>query len=286
MQRNNINSEDSTYTYILLTDQAFLAEKNKLQRFYQTSSLDSTDSLVKYHVIKDLAFKGVLDQVNFPAAAYSVKDSVRFRLNKDAIVETHYMSNGIIYVMNSLDYDLYSSASENYGKLKAITVQGESYADYAPGAGSSVSRSIRTRRNPFTGQLYRDLLVSNTGVRNYWYNYLLTNVNSAKYQVYGVAVNDFQSATFPQKIAFSSPIATDFIPLTTVPTTLNLSAPPTEDTYKEKQLGEFTFTKYYTNPSINMPTATPLSMYLIGNNSTTNGANTLVLDYVKLVPIP
>jgi hypothetical protein len=78
-----------------------------------------------------------------------------------------------------------------------------------------------------------------------------------------VAVNDFQTAAYTQKLGIGSPLAT-LLPY------VNVAANVKTEVY----LGEFTMTKY----------SPVLSLYLTAANSTANAANPLVCDYIKLVP--
>ena len=84
---------------------------------------------------------------------------------------------------------------------------------------------------------------------------------STRYHVYWVAVNDIQTTTFSQRIAMDS--STTTFPYTVVPL----------KNYNEVYLGDWTTTTYSSH-----------EIWLINTNSTTSGANTLDLDYIKLLP--
>ena len=270
-RRHDINNEDSLFTYIVLTDAAFMAEKNKLERYYAAG--DSTDSITNLNVVKDLVFHGLLNKDNFPQSVYSAGDSVRFHLKADAVVETHRVSNGIVYVMNSIDYDLgVNGVYDPYTKIKPIIIQGENLAGDMNNlnAGDRANRT-RIRRNPNTQQIYTDFISENHGKANYWIRYNAPGtVHPIKYKVYWVAVIDFQEAKFPMSITFK-----------------NINQPRAFtrevelDDYSEVELGEYTFDKLYssTTKSLQLP------VFLMGPNITTNGLNTLVLDYIKMVPV-
>jgi hypothetical protein len=140
-----------------------------------------------------------------------------------------------------------------------VIIEGEYFSDLKD---RTKSYAIRTRLNPLTGNIFRDVYIANHGISSFWINYQ-ARVNSASYKVYWVAVNDFQTGTFPMRVAFKDPAVTT-LPYTTVALA----------NYNEVYLGDYTISKYGTT-----------NIYLVGNTVTTNGSNTLVLDYIKLVPI-
>lgn len=267
-QVNDFSNEDSLVTYIVLTDNAFNAERNKLSKYY--ASGDSTDSITRFNVVKDLVFRGLLDSENFPQSVYSVGDSVRFHLNKNHIVETHRVSNGIVYVMNNLDYDLgVNGVYDRFTKIKPIIIQGEQAA--ASLTNVNVGNSTRLRRNPNTQEVFRDIFVQNHARANFWLRYNAPTAYSTKYKVYWVAVNDFQDVKFPMRVAFKRDTFTDFMALKEVNT----------NDYSEVYLGEYTVDKLYSISTASKQ----LPVFLVGANTTANGLNTVVLDYIKMIPV-
>ncbi|MVT12388.1 fasciclin domain-containing protein [Chitinophaga tropicalis] len=252
LQRININSEDSALTYIILTDRAFMAEKNRLIKYFQDSTAALTDTITRWNVVKDLALGGVYAASGLPGTAYGLRDSVVYHPNMFTVISSHKVSNGMVYIVDDIAY-------ETASKIKPVIIQGENVNDVRD---RTKAWAVRTRINPLTGLLFRDFYMENHGISSYWINYMPL-VYSAKYKVYWVAVNDFQTATFPMKIAFKDPAATEFAYKTVA----------LRD-FSEVYLGEYTADRYGRLP-----------LYLVGNNVTTNGANTLVLDYIKLVPI-
>jgi hypothetical protein len=95
----------------------------------------------------------------------------------------------------------------------------------------------------------------------------LNGVPALKFKVYWVALHDninSSTATFTQKLAVGTPLATTF-PYITV--ALN--------DYNEIYIGEFT-----------MPTYSPfLNIYLTAANTTTANTNAIVCDYIRLEPV-
>ena len=81
--------------------------------------------------------------------------------------------------------------------------------------------------------------------------------------LYWVALNDFQAATFTQKLGIG--IATS--------TTFGYTNVLSND-YNEVYIGEFTNARYWPKYDI----------FLTAANSTTAAVNPLVCDYIKLVP--
>ena len=315
LNRVNISNEDSLYTYIVLTDAAFQAEKAKLSKYYQLgidpiTGYDSTAVLTNQSIIRDLAFKGILDKENFPASVYSVGDSVRFHLDKSAIVETRQVSNGVVYVMNSINYDLMGAGGtfDPYTKIKPIVIQGESANNSTDFL--SVKSNTRPVRRDLDGKLFTQIQVENHGTSGYWARYKPTAVNSVKYKVVWrvvrqtnlVPANVATAPTgndlvyFPMRVAFkTSALTTGFayVPKPGVVPVLNSNGTQATDAagkymfapdYEERTLGEYTVDKYYSS-SLKFGGNSRLPIYLVGNTSTGNGTNTLLLDYIKLIPI-
>jgi hypothetical protein len=97
----NLANEDSLYTYIVLTDAAYTAERNKVSKYFATSSVDTTmNILAGFNVLKDVAIRGIVLPANLPSSLLSV-NGVPVPIDKTAIVQTYNASNGIVYVMSS-----------------------------------------------------------------------------------------------------------------------------------------------------------------------------------------
>lgn len=275
----DVNNEDVKYTYVILTDAAFTAEKTKLSKYFNVADPKSTparnafvaDSLVNWTIVKDLAFQGDYS-ANLPDTLTSV-DSVRVHLDKSAIIETHKVSNGVVYVMSRIDYKMAN-------KMKPIIIQGTNNVSspstaipiYASMLSASGTRTSYTRRNPNTGLDFRQILVVNTGKASFWYHYLPV-VNSVTYHVYWMAVRDFNTTGtvaapivyFQQAVTFGTPAILPALPYKQVGI-LN---------YNEVYLGDYTSSAYGN-----------LDTFLVSDPTlTTNGTNSMVLAYIKLVPI-
>jgi hypothetical protein len=111
-------------------------------------------------------------------------------------------------------------------KFKTILIEAENYT------GTSHDRRgntyFRDRYNTLTGKDFRDMLVLNHGVALFNVRYNLTDVPSIRYKAYWVAVNDFQTATYTQKLGIGDPNSATF-----AYTTIALN------NFSEVYLGEF-----------------------------------------------
>ncbi|WP_207427000.1 fasciclin domain-containing protein [Pedobacter sp. SYSU D00535] len=261
----NIGNEDEEFTYVVLTDDAFNAEKAKLSKYFEVSTADSTDSITSWHVAKDLVFRGKYLNGNFPDSIYSA-DSVKIHLEKSAIVSTHKVSNGVVYVMNKIDYRLDH-------KFKPIKIEGElngSTSTIQMNMQTPKNLEIRTRTNQLTKKVYRHLFVNGHGVNNFWIKYPITINKNIKYKVVWVAVNDFQTGTFNMQLAFKTPTPITFTKLVEL------------NNYNEVVLGEYQADRYYYFSGSHAvgTRGFPLDVFL-----TSSGTNPLTLDYIKLVPV-
>ena len=136
--------------------------------------------------------------------------------------------------------------------------------------------------SPLYNSYFNDLLIENHGTSGFWVKYTPT-LKSVKYKVYFRAVRDFNLEPapgktdidyFPERIAFLTNTATDldYYEKTGVIKNANGTFSPN---YNEVYAGEYTVAKYGET-----------EVYLVSNNTKTNGLNTLLLDYIRLVPVP
>jgi len=264
----DISNEDTVYTFVILTDAAFSAEKTKLSKYFTVNNPLATpvrnafvsDSITSWNIVKDLAFKGDYTLATLPDTLTS-NDSTRIHLDKSAVVQTIKVSNGVVFVMNRVDYKMSR-------KIKPIVIEGEYYVS---NYGNNGTRTTITRRNPFTNVDFREIYYYNTGVNSYWIKYQ-SIVNTATYKVYWVAVRDFNTTAvapavplmFSQRLAFGTTALMPAFPYKQVGI-LN---------YNEVYIGDITVTSYGR-----------LDTFLVGATSTGNGTNSLVLDYIKMVPV-
>lgn len=262
----DLTREDKLYTYFILSDAALKIEVDSLIRFYLTGSTKSTDSLATMSVIKDAVVEGLYPVSQLPASLVS-KFGVSIPVEKNAIIETRRVSNGIIHVVNKLNFSTRQ-------KIPDIIIQGEQPNGFFLSTGEPVNvrgaKFYRLRKHPVTGQLFNDLFLYNHGTANLNILYQVNKLPSVKYKVYWVAINDtlrvssntINPAVFMQRLVMGNRTATSFAYRSVVANLFN-----------EVELGE------YTQPSFGS-----LSMFLTAANSTTAGANSLTLDYIRLEP--
>ncbi|MCX6239744.1 MAG: fasciclin domain-containing protein [Bacteroidia bacterium] len=264
----DVSNEDAKYIYVILTDAAFTAEKAKLSKYFTVNDPIKTparntfisDSITNWNIVKDLAFKGDYTLATLPDTLTS-NDSIRIHLDKTAIVQSIKVSNGVVFIMNRIDYKMSR-------KIKPVIIEGEYYVS---NYGNNGTRTTITRRNPNTNVDFREIYYYNTGVSSYWIKYQPT-VYTASYKVYWVAVRDFNTTAvapavpvmFSQRLAFGTTALLPAFPYKQVDI-LN---------YNEVYLGDYTVTSYG-----------KMDTFLVGAANTTNGQNSLVLDYIKMVPV-
>ncbi|GGK77732.1 hypothetical protein GCM10011405_26910 [Rufibacter glacialis] len=256
----NLANEDSVYTFIMLTDEAYSAEFSRFQKFFSTSTTDSTNALTNWAVTKDLAFRGAFTKETLPPTLVS-RSGVQVQIDKSAVVREERTSNGMVLVVNKLTV-------ANQEKIKPIRVEGESIFDIRalrlshPDKAGNVS--VQTRRSGTSGENYRYLRATGHGVSGLWLRYVIPNVNSTKYKVYWSVINDFQADPFNQRIVLGTLDATAFPYKAVAASTLPV----------REELGEYTAAKYGN-----------LNAFLRSALSTTNALNPLTLDYLELVPV-
>ena len=260
-------NEDGKFTFIILSDAAFNAEKVKMSKYYLINDIALTparqlfvaDSLTNWNIVKDLVFKGDFAN-NLPDSLVS-NDSVKVHIAPGDILETHKVSNGVVYVVNKINYRMQT-------KIKPIIIKGTNYyANY----GSYGTRTTTFTRDPNTLLDFTQIYYYNHGKASYWIQYM-PRVNSVTYKVYWRAVRTFDLTAvsplvpvmFSQRLAFYT---TALMP-----------------TFPYKQVDLLNYNELYLNdlPSTGYGI---LTTYLVGATTTVNGTNSLVLDYIKMVPI-
>ncbi|WP_114783022.1 fasciclin domain-containing protein [Botryobacter ruber] len=249
----NLANEDQEYTFILLTDAAIEAEREKIRPFTKGATPEEEEKLASVYAIKDLAFKGLYTPENLPAYLTS-EDGVKIPIDRNAIISHHFTSNGIVYVMSAADVSLAE-------KILPVRVEGEHPAGFSR-TDKSGNIAYRLRRNPETQELFNDIYVFNHKVNQFHVRYQLPNMYSGTYKVYWVAPNDVQSIAFKQRFAVNDPKSTQFSE-TDVPL----------KNFEEVYVGEFTVDKL-----------SDLNIYIVGADNGVDGQNSISLDYFKLVP--
>jgi uncharacterized surface protein with fasciclin (FAS1) repeats len=258
----DLRDESRQYTLFVLNDAAWSSEVNKFMPFHTTitGNADSTTNLASWTVLKDLAIEGAY---NATAATDTVltKFGVKVPVDKVAVVQTIKTSNGVIHIMNKVDV-------QPRHKILPIVIEGENYR-YASHDRRG-NTYFRERFNTVTGKNFRDVNVFNHGVALFNLNYRINDVYSGvKYKAYWVALNDFQTAAFSQKLAFEGSTKNTF-----TLQNANGYTVVNPNVYTEVYLGETTLPTF----------KSVLDVYLTAANSTTAAVNPVVLDYIRLVP--
>lgn len=251
---HDLRTESKQYTFFILDNTAWDAEVVKLNPYFATGSVDSTYTFAAWELVKDLAVEGLYTAANMPDTIVS-KFGIKMPIEKASITQSIKTSNGIIHIMSKLDV-------QPKNKLRQFVIQAENYRTTSHNKRGNTY--FRDRYNPLTGTDFKDVLVYNHGTSLFNINYRLSGVYSTKYKAYWVAVNDFQAATFQQKLGLG--IATS----TTLPY-VNVTA----NNYNEILLGEFTLSSFQVTYDI----------FLTAANSGTAAVSPLVCDYIRLEPV-
>lgn len=268
----NLNNEKNSYTLFLMEDAGYNAEVDKMKPYLIKTSnkpnIDSTAIYSKYFTLRDLAFAKKYELNQLPSTLVS-RFGVEFVVDKTQIVgEPIHLSNGIVYIMKKVDVKLDK-------RLLSTKIEGEKYISVFNGPRSAIY--LRDRRDPSNGfNFYTDVTVQNPGVPTFMLDYDAKELYSTTYKVYWRAINE-QTNVFTQslRIVGKYTIASDGSRTVSDPimTFSNISVPVRS--YDEVYLGEFTLDRARNIDLIS----------LIAANNSTNGNNSLTLDYLKLVPV-
>lgn len=258
----DLRNEKEEFTLFVLTDAAWNSELDKYRPYTQTQTgnADSTTEFASWAVVKDLAIRGMHKSTGTTDTLLS-RYNVKVPLENASVVKTIKTSNGVIYVMDKVDV-------LPQHKIQPILIQAENYRTTSEDRRGNTF--FRDRFNPLTGTTFRDVNVFNHGRALFNINYRVANVfGGVKYKAYWVALNDFQSAAFSQKLAFGTPTANTFtLQNANGYTVVN----PNE--FSEVLLGETTLPTYQS----------VLDIFLTAANSTSAAVNPLVCDYIRLEP--
>ncbi len=250
---HDLRNEKKQFTVFVLADGGWDAEQTAQSKYFALGTPDSTAYATSWNIVKDFAVDTAYSLASLPDTVVS-KFGAKLPINKASIASVIKTSNGYVYVMKTLPVGFAQ-------KFTTRIIEGEKYV------ASSVDRRsntyFRDRYNDVSKKTYSDVLVLNHGVALFNLRYDVPEMPAIKYKAYWVAVNDFQTAAYTQKLGIGSPLAT-LLPY------VNVAANVKTEVY----LGEFTMTRY----------SPVLSLFLTAANSTANASNPLVCDYIKLVP--
>jgi uncharacterized surface protein with fasciclin (FAS1) repeats len=283
---SDLQREDKQYTYFVIANTGFTTAVNALKPYYAAGTPAITDSLAKWNVVKDLIVDTLYPNAASLPATLTSKFGIPIPIIQSAITQTIKVSNGIVYVLNS-------SAITTASKFPSIIFEGENPDGFSRTDKRS-STHYRVRVNPVTGLQYSDLLVSGTGglgtlhgVTGFYAYYRLNEAPSMKYNVYGVAVNDFQTTAVFQSVSVNYltppatysvvPVSSVLLPAVTTQFAWTVPASSVAGAYNEVLLGTFTTNQYGI-----------LEFRLTSGGTTLGsaGAGSIVMDYLRIVPVP
>lgn len=260
----NIKAEDKQFTYFVITNAGFTVESDSLKPYYKTASTTATDTLSKYYTVRDLAVEGI-----YPAAALTgllSKFGAGILPDMTTFVETKKLSNGVVHIFNKVDV-------RTAAKFSEIIIQGENPSGFL--SDKTGNTNYRVRVNPTNSKDFADIMISGHGVTTYYAYYRLNDIPSIKYRVFALGTNDFQTGAFTQTV-----VAKTYVPPATpggLPTYTTLASLPhavplytAAGAYNEINVGEFT----------------PNNFGILEIQMTSTATNPIVLDYLRLVPVP
>jgi len=313
----SLNNEDSLYTYFVLTDAAYNAETGKVSKYFATSSVDSTNNiLAAFNVLKDVAVRGKVLPANLPSSLLSV-NGVPVPINQASIVQTYNASNGIVYVMSAVNFDITT-------KITPITVQLESASFYKQSSGTNNLR-FRTDNN---GVAFRDLANYQSTVSGYFAAYKLSNLYTCQYKIVLRALNDTAFTKAPSVTLVAPATAPagwtqggvapalvndPYVPynyseclkfgqITAAINTAGVYTITTAVNYPYKNVPPYFYAEIpqgnaaagtvvagqtinVVSGNLNVLKYNSINMYLVGQTSAVVNLGTILGDYVKLIPI-
>ncbi|MGF7229937.1 fasciclin domain-containing protein [Arachidicoccus sp.] len=288
----DIANEDSLYTYILLTNTAFEQQQTMMQPYFNATSQDTSLMNADWSVVRDLTIKGKVDPDQLSQVLLS-KFNVHLAIDPNHVVSSQKMSNGIVYVVNSIA----PSLSE---KIPIVYVQGENPVSFSSTDANKLADIFyRQRYNPIAKDTFTDIYMNlGSSGANFFANYTTNDLFTTTYKVYWVALNDHvisgqgdgdygTDSTLDQRVQISSnepPYALIFDTTGTVE----------PNTYTETYVGEFTNDSY--NWLLSYPKIMPDGKSYLINPATKNirlqapaaavgRPYNLTLDYFKFVPV-
>ena len=266
----NLNNEKNGYTLFLMEDDGYNAEVDKMKPYLIKKSdnpaIDSTAIYSKYFTVRDMAFAKKYELDQLPATLTS-RFGVEVPIDRTQIVgQPIRLSNGIVYIMKKVVVPL--------GKrLLTKKIEGEFNTGFGNGTRNKIF--YRDKIDPF-GVLYNDIMVQNPGTAQFVLYYGAKDFFSTTYMVYWRAINDVQTNVFQQSLRIGG--KWEMIGTTNTVTNVIKYIPLTNvelNNFDEVLLGEFTLEQARDIDLIS----------LFAANNTTNGNNSLTLDYLKFVPV-
>lgn len=275
----DLQREEKQYTYFVIANTGFTAAADALKPYYKAATTAITDSLAKWNVVRDLVVDTLYPTAASLPAILTSKFGTPIPINQSKIIETRKVSNGIVYVLSSSDI---TTAS----KFPAIIFQGEEPDGFSR-TDKRGNTHYRIRVNPVTNQDFSDLLVTGHAATGFYAYYRLNEAPSMKYNVYALAVNDFQTGAVFQSVSVNYltppstysvvPVSSVLLPAVTTQFAYAVPLLTAAGAYNEVLLGTFTSNSYGI-----------LDFRLTSGGTTLGSAGTgpIVLDYLRIVPVP
>lgn len=257
----DVAKEDSLFTYILLTNDAFTTEKNKLLPYFNSRSTDTTTNNASWAVVKDFAIRGLYNEANLPAVLQS-KFGVHVQMNKSSIVSVKKLSNGIAYIMSAANTPVQE-------KIPVVYVEGET--PYSLSVNSSATVFYRQRKDSITGRNFNDIYLNmGSGGANRYATYFSNQLFTTKYKVYMMSLSDKVTSGQGDGTYGTDSTLAHIVKVFNAQGADSLrfesSVNVTPNTYTEFYLGEFANDQY--NWLLSYPSSTPDGKSYIFNPAT------------------
>lgn len=283
----DIAAEDSLFTFIILANSGFNSEVDRIKPFFQSKDASIANNNASFFVVKDLVISGMYLPSQLPSALLS-KFNVHVPIDASKIIESHKVSNGMVYVLSDAACDMAE-------KIPALKVEGE-YPSTVSSVESKYTSKIffRDRMNPFTGVPFKDIYLNlGSSGANYYVEYQTNGLLTAKYKVYWVAFSDktisgqgddaYGTDSTLQQILQVGDFARPFTP------SLEVQSAVKPKIYDEVYLGEYTNKSYdyvISHPAMTIDDTVAVRRIRIKAPATaaTGVPLNLTLDYLKFVP--
>lgn len=288
----DISNEDTLYTYVILANSVYTTEYNKQKPFFLSSDATIANNNPAWNVVKDLAIKGLYQPTQL-AGALS-KFGVHLAVSSSAIVETHKVSNGIVYVVNATSWSMAE-------KIPTVVVEGETpYALKSDDAKYLLKIYYRQRFNPITNLSFNDIYAGLGSLGpSYYIDYTTNNLFTCKYKMYWVALNDKVTSgqgddTYGTDSTLKQILQIGNFNDSTYTPTISDTTAIKPYTYTETYIGDYTNGSY--NWSLSYPNVTSLGKAIVYTDATkkvrilapatqtSTIPYNLTLDYIKFVP--
>lgn len=278
--RRNMTTESKKYTYFVVDDALFDNEYNKLRPYFKTNYIDdlthrpdSTSSFfTKKFLLRDFIVEGDVLEADLDKELTTLSGT-KFTIPAGSIISRHKTSNGVVYRVKSVSFQLTN-------QIKEIKVLGTNPTGYKQ-ADKRGNTYFRDKRD-LDGNLYKDIEIHNHAVSAFYVKYRATGLNAVKYKVYGRAImglaGDPQTTTFIQYVHFLNPalVSVNEVDLYKKSVVNHLGTTDTRFTFsvtplnhQEVYLGEITQDQYGNLPLLVM----------------SNGTGPIILEYLRFVPV-